>query len=68
LDGGEKKEVAELTFLLEEISECCLSTHDDQEAALNKRMMGIVLGAFVLLQRPKRFDSTLAVHAICERR
>ena len=37
-------------FLLEGISEYCLSTHDDQEAVLNKRMMGIVLGAFVLLQ------------------
>jgi hypothetical protein len=35
------------TFLLEGIPEYCLSTQDDQEAVLNKRMMGIVLGAFI---------------------
>jgi hypothetical protein len=37
-------------FLLEKVSEYCASTHYDQEGVLNKRLMGITLGAFVILE------------------
>lgn len=37
-------------FLLERSSEYCASTRYDQQAVLNKRLMGITLGAFVILE------------------
>jgi hypothetical protein len=37
-------------FLLEKISEYCSSTHYDQDGVLNKRLMGIALGAYVILE------------------
>jgi len=37
-------------YLLDQIPLYCAETGDDQKAVLDKRLMGIVLGAFVLLQ------------------
>lgn len=38
------------SFLLEKISEYSASAREDHKAVLNKRLMGIILGAFVILE------------------
>lgn len=37
-------------FLLQRFAEYCANSNDEQDAVLNKRMMGILLGAFVILE------------------
>jgi hypothetical protein len=37
-------------FLLEKVSDYCAGTREDTEAVLSKRLMGIMLGAFVILE------------------
>jgi hypothetical protein len=37
-------------FLLQRLAEYCANSNYEQEAVLNKRMMGILLGAFVILE------------------
>ncbi|MEP7352500.1 MAG: phage exclusion protein Lit family protein [Acidobacteriota bacterium] len=54
-------------FLLDRIPDYCTATGEAQDAVLNKRLVGLALGGFILLQVTKDRDGSESHPAVAER-